>query len=126
VRREAEDARWIAGSAPESLLVVAPSSFRYEFEVLARSKGRYRYRLLDAPVEGVERVLLESPEGTRRFLAGDPAPLAAALALPDVVGELHATRIFVPSAAVPASVTYPASGLIPVSPADTRAKDTSP
>jgi hypothetical protein len=125
VERESEDARWIAAGAPDSLLVVAPSSSRYEFEVLARSQGQYTYRVLDNPAAGVERVVLESPDGTRRFLAGDPTPLAAALAVPKVVNELHATRVFVPSAAMPNGVTYPLSGLLPVSPGDGRPRGTS-
>lgn len=116
VAREAADARWIADSAPDSLLVLGPNPFRAEFELRARFGERARYDVVDIPSSGVERTILSTPAGLRTFLSGDPVPPAAALASLRARDAIAARNVFVPAAAVPTSVVYPDSGLAPVRP----------
>jgi hypothetical protein len=98
VRAEAGWARAFARSPEDSLVVVTPLPFRYEFEILERGEPhRYRARL-DSTVIWTELV---SGESIYRFVEGNPGPTQRALDRAAAEGKLQGFAIWVPPDAIP-------------------------
>ena len=100
VRAEARWASALARSPADSVLVVTPLPFRYEFAILERGEPHtYRGRL-DSTAIWIDLV---SGGKAYRFLEGDPGPSQAVLDRAAAAGELRGYSIWVPPDAVPSS-----------------------
>ena len=71
------------------MLVLTPSSYRAEFEFLARFPRSYRYTRIDVSDTYVESLTLDAPGRTLFVISGDPAPLAGELAIGGDEGGRH-------------------------------------
>jgi hypothetical protein len=112
VRQESAEARWLAYASPDSVLVLTPSSYRAEFEFLARFPRSYRYTRIDVSDTYVESLTLAAPGRTLFVISGDPRPLGEELAIERASGRVPSSaRVFVPAAAEPAGAAYPLNGL---------------
>lgn len=100
VRDEARWAAALAGSQTDSVLVVTPLPFRYEYAMLERGEPHtYRGRL-DSTAIWIDLV---SGGKAYRFLEGDPGPTQAVLDRAAAAGELRGFSIWIPPDAEPTS-----------------------
>lgn len=98
VRAEAGWAKALARADEDSVLVLTPLPFRYEFEILERG-GPHRYRVwLDSTVIWTE---LASGGKVYRFVEGNPGPTQSVLNRAAAGGNLRGFSVWVPPDAVP-------------------------